>query len=111
MTYKSEEEVNKEFEEKFGHKEMIEIITGTKTEVKDFISSLRASDLEHFREWGGKKMIKLPHEPQHCQNRNGIDYCGTCEQAWEDCSCPARNTGYKKALSDLLTHIKELENK
>lgn len=37
---------------------------------------------------------KSPFISQLCQNRNLNDYCGTCEQAWEDCSCPARNTGF-----------------
>ena len=55
-------------------------------------------------------MKQLPYYAQPAQNRNGMDYCATCEQAWEDCSCSARNTGYKKALQDvidLLAHKKE----
>jgi hypothetical protein len=48
----------------------------------------------------------LPYFARMCQNRNGLEYCGTCEQAWEDCSCPARNTGYKKALQEEINYKK-----
>jgi len=52
-------------------------------------------------------MKKLPYYARPTQNRNGMDYCSTCEQAWEQCSCAARNTGYKKAISDILSALKE----
>lgn len=51
---------------------------------------------------------KNPNESRLRQNRNGIDYCGTCEQGWEDCSCPARNTGYNTALSEIRTIIEQV---
>src|SRR3990167_5233022 len=44
-------------------------------------------------------MNPLPFVSRLYQNQNRLEYCGTCEQAWEMCSCSARNTGYKKALS------------
>lgn len=48
---------------------------------------------------------KTPFCSKLCQNRNGLDYCGTCEQAWEYCSCSARNTGFNKALSQINTSL------
>ena len=53
-----------------------------------------------------KKKEKLPYTPRYCQSRNGIYYCGTCEQAWETCSCSARNTGYKRAIDEVLSILK-----
>ncbi len=51
---------------------------------------------------------KSPYLARLCKNRNGLDYCGTCEQAWEDCSCPARNTGFNACRNEILNKIKEL---
>ena len=51
----------------------------------------------------GKEIDKLPYSSRLCQNQNGLEYCGTCEQAWDDCSCSARNTGYKKAKQEEIT--------
>ena len=52
-----------------------------------------------------KDLIKLPEKnpfkPILCQNRNGLDYCETCKQAWEVCSCTSRNTGFNTALSQI----------
>jgi hypothetical protein len=63
------------------------------TEVaKRYYGFILQSDIERLEK------TKLPYLSTLCQNRNGIEYCGTCEQAWEYCSCLARNTGYKKAI-------------
>jgi hypothetical protein len=53
--------------------------------------------------------MKLPYYAQPAQNRNGLDYCATCEQAWEMCSCSARNTGYKRAIDEIITYLKSLK--
>jgi Zn-dependent M32 family carboxypeptidase len=72
----------------------------------DFIhSALEEQRKEMEKEIRGMK--QLPYYAQPAQNRNGMDYCATCEQAWEDCSCSARNTGYKKALQDVLDLLKK----
>ncbi len=63
----------------------------------EFALSLLQSDIERLEK------TKLPYLSTLCQNRNGIEYCGTCEQAWEYCSCLARNTGYKKAIDSELS--------
>lgn len=47
----------------------------------------------------------LMHERQLCQNRNGLEYCGTCEQAYDECSCAARNTGARNAKQAIATEI------
>ena len=44
-----------------------------------------------------KKFKNRKYIPKLCQNRNGLNYCGSCEQAWEYCSCSARNRGIKDA--------------
>ncbi len=61
-----------------------------------------------------KNMIKKlpnasPFNAQLAQNRNGLDYCSTCEQAWEYCSCSARNTGFNKCLSEVKSLITSLQ--
>lgn len=38
-----------------------------------------------------------------------MDYCGTCEQAWEDCSCSARNRGHNDLLSKVKKILAEVE--
>lgn len=53
-----------------------------------------------------KKVKKLPYYAILSQSRNGIDYCFACGQAWEECSCSARNTGYKQAIDDILSNLK-----
>ena len=53
--------------------------------------------------------LEIPtDESRLAQNRNGLDYCSTCEQSWDYCSCATRNTGFnscreqvKKALENL----------
>lgn len=72
----------------------------------DLVAETRKECLREVGEMIGK-MKQLPYYAQPAQNRNGINYCSTCEQAWEDCSCSARNTGYKKALSDVLADLQE----
>lgn len=52
-----------------------------------------------------KTISHLIHEPKYCQNRNGLYFCGTCEQAWEDCSCAARNTGARNMKEHILREI------
>lgn len=49
-----------------------------------------------------EKIEQLPYYCRLAQNINGIDYCSTCEQAWDECSCSARNSGHKKAIDDVL---------
>lgn len=61
---------------------------------------------ELLKEVEGRKET-LPNYARRAQNRNGLYYCSNCEQAWEDCSCAARNTGHVEALSDLATSIRE----
>lgn len=74
--------------------------------IKQFLKDSQLRLISAFKEMV-EEMEKLPYKAQICQNRNGLDYCGTCEQAWEDCSCSARNTGYNKALDDLLSSLTE----
>lgn len=54
-----------------------------------------------------KGIKKSPYESRICQNRNMIDYCCTCEQAWDDCSCPARNTGFNSAIEQFEVKVGE----
>jgi len=56
-----------------------------------------------------EKIKLLPYYAKLCQNRNGMDYCGTCEQAWGDCSCSARNTGHKKGVETVLHLLSSLD--
>jgi hypothetical protein len=97
----NEEEFDKEFENImsmfFDRKEK-------KIKLKQYLHSSQLRLISAFKEMVEEKK-KLPYEAQICQNRNGLDYCGTCEQAWEDCSCSARNTGYNQALKDLLSSL------
>lgn len=72
-------------------------------DVESFISTTYPAYAKEFVEKCVPK--KNPNEPQLCQNRNGLDYCGTCEQGWEDCSCPARNTGFNSAISEMRKNI------
>lgn len=90
---------------------------GSALQIKSF---LLQSQRELLREVG-KECIKVmpeqtPFFAKICQNRNGLEYCGTCEQAWEYCSCSARNTGfnrglerYRQALASLFDLADELE--
>jgi hypothetical protein len=45
-----------------------------------------------------EKPVKNSWKPELAQNQNGMNYCTCCEQAWETCSCPARNTGRNQAI-------------
>ena len=72
------------------------------------ISSVRESTLEEVR---NKVPTETPYSSSYCQNRNGLYYCGTCEQVWEDCSCPARNTGFNACRFNLLSALAALKNK
>jgi hypothetical protein len=56
-----------------------------------------------------KSIKELPYYAQPAQNRNGNDYCATCEQAWEECSCSARNTGHKKALETVRLALDQMK--
>ena len=66
---------------------------------------------EKIRKIVEDRIKNLPYEPRLFQNRNGLDYCGTCEQGWYDCACAARNTGWKNALTQLLGKMKENDTK
>ena len=79
-------------------------------EVEVFISDLLLSERQEIVK-SLEGMNTLPFSSQLCQNQNGLEYCGTCEQAWEMCSCPARNTGYKKALFDAISIITKGEGR
>jgi len=74
--------------------------------IKSFIYQTIANREKEIAEEVEKKNEKLPYTPRYCQSRNGIYYCGACEQAWETCSCLSRNTGYKRAIDDVLQIIK-----
>lgn len=85
----------------YRHANKSDILSWHTTTLKAFIEA----EIERLE----SKKEKLPHIPRLCQNQNGLDYCGTCEQAWEDCSCPARNTGFKKAIDDQIIHLKQIK--
>jgi hypothetical protein len=101
-------------------KEMIEHLKKSKKSselnektIKQFISS--ALDRQYtlgLKDGLEKAKSCVPDESPNyariCQNRNGLDYCGTCEQAWEYCSCSARNTGNNRCLQTTLSNIDKL---
>jgi hypothetical protein len=76
-----------------------------KTFIQKTIDQERSTLLDELLEAGPKD---TPFESKLCQNRNGLDYCGTCEQVWEVCSCPARNTGFNQANTEWRNTIKKL---
>lgn len=81
--------VNDRDDETYIHEESPEYI-------KSFLHSHDQRLIDYLLE---KLPEKSPNNSQICQNRNGLDYCETCEQAWGYCSCAARNTGFNSALS------------
>jgi hypothetical protein len=74
--------------------------------LKKHIASLLSSQLKEVLERLPKEN---PNYARICQNRNGMDYCGTCEQSWEDCSCSARNRGHNDLLSQVKKILAEVE--
>lgn len=100
MKNKTLKTILEEFDKNF-EKVRWESHTGTGS-IKDFISSSIKDALEAVR-----ISDDFPFEAKLCQNRNLMDYCGTCEQAWEDCSCSVRNTGYKKAITQYDEKVKK----
>jgi len=89
--------LDKQFDEKFGYKDAL--TDGTK--IKQFYNQ---KIKEMVDEMIGEEN---PHKSQLCQNRNGLEYCGTCEQAWDNCSCSARNTGYNKKRQEIINISKK----
>lgn len=85
-----------------GSEEGVNLVTVEK------IKELLTAHEEEVRREEREKVAKinhLIHEPQKCQNRNGLFYCGTCEQPYEECSCPARNSGARKMKEVILQTI------
>ena len=72
--------------------------------VESFISSEFEKALRKLAE--AVRVKKGPYKSRLFQNRNLIDYCGTCEQAWEYCSCSARNTGFNAAVTEQEEKVK-----
>jgi hypothetical protein len=102
----------KQIEEEFdklwtfsGEKDTFWVVGERKPEkIKSFYRTAISTLLQQVGE-EVNQMEKLPYHACIAQNRNGMDYCSTCEQAWEDCSCSARNTGYKKAIEDVRSRL------
>jgi hypothetical protein len=100
------EELKKEWEREFDSlfgKDKFHPFVANYAETKSFISSLLAKQQEEFVKCIPE--IELPYESRLCQNQNSLEYCGTCEQAWEYCSCSARNSGYKKCIADIKSKL------
>jgi len=78
-----------------------------KDDFKSFILSDRQEVLKMVLE---NLPEENPNSARIAQNGNGMDYCSTCEQAWEYCSCSARNRGNNDCLCRIKQVINNLKN-
>ena len=103
MTYLSKEALEKEFDLLIGRM-LKEIVNFNPTvlghrELKSFISQIRQQDLEYFSGVLEERFKAIPSGVQ-CRVATDCNYCmGRTDVSYHDC------------LSDLLSHIKGLENK